>query len=144
MADFFTDLFLHGLPASSDSYASVWFWKSLLMLLACLVLVYLVTIILISFTSLYHNPDTLPLVDVDARIHFCCAWALLAIFVFVSAVIFWLWYRGEIVPEKEVWLRAKAIASHWTVLVILFVIWVAIYWNRRSSIKRLQKGIPNV
>jgi len=144
MADFCSNLFFRGLPANSDNYASMWFWNSLLMLLACLAVVYLITLLLLSFTPLYRSPETQPLIDVDSRIQLCLTWALVVVFLLLSGVVFWLWYRGELVPEGEIWARARIITAHWTVMVVLFVVWLLLYLSGRRDIKRLQKGVPKV
>jgi len=144
MADFFNNLFFRGLPAEADNYVGLWFGNSLEMLLVCLALVYLVTVLLLSRTNLYRSERTQLLVDVDSRILLCLSWVLVFVFLVLTLIVVWLWYWGELVPEKDTWMRGKAVAAHWTVMAVLLVIWGALYWGRRHALKRLQAAIPNV
>src|SRR5258708_5528266 len=97
MVDFFTNSFLRGLPSNSDSYVSLWASRSMLMLLVCFALAYLITLLLLSFTTLFRSHETEPLVDVDARIHLCFSWTLLFPILVVTLCIVWLWYHSDLV-----------------------------------------------
>jgi hypothetical protein len=89
---------------------------------------------------LYRSDRTRALVDTDLRIRFCAGWAVEFVFMVMAALLGWIWYRVLRPPGTDVMLPLWQWACHWTTLVVLFFIWLALYLGSRSACHRAQRA----
>jgi hypothetical protein len=118
-----------------------YFVATLEMLVICLVLVYLLTVVLLTL-GLYRSERTSWYVDTDTRIKLCGAWAAQIVFILLSLTLLWVWHRGRLPWVSSFREYQIPLSPHWTVLTLLFLLWLAVFLNIRGELRRAQKTVP--
>ncbi len=138
---FFKNLFLRGIQTAAENFFEVYLLNSFWMLVICLVLVYLTTLVILG-TSWYRKSDeTRDLVDTDTRVKICGAWAIWVIMLFLVGTVGWIYWKAAL-PLGSIWLYLRPLSAHWTILILLFLIWLALYLSIRGDSRGAQRTLP--
>src|SRR3972149_6898383 len=96
-------LFFQGL---GEVTVEAFFLDLIVMLLFSLILIYLITVILLS-SPFYRSEGARALVDTDERVKLCAGWAIQFVFFALLFILFWIWYRALLPTPVELsfWIR---------------------------------------
>ena len=135
---FLKNLFLTGVTVQGADFFNTYLVHSFWMLIFCLLLVYVILMTIVA-AGLYTRPESVrELVDSETRIRLCAGWSTCAVMVLLVGILAWIYYDGLLQPQPEVWLYVRPLAAHATVLILLFLVWLAVYWGVHKETKGAQ------
>jgi uncharacterized membrane protein len=135
---FLKNLFLTGITVQGADYFNAYLAHSVWMLVFCLLLVYLILMTLVA-AGLYTRPESVrELVDTETRVRLCAAWSTCTVMVLLIGILSWVYYNGLLQSQPEVWLYVRPLAAHTTVLILLFLLWLVVYWGIYKETKGAQ------
>jgi uncharacterized BrkB/YihY/UPF0761 family membrane protein len=140
--DFLKNLFFGGLTASDTDFLTAYFSNTLWMLVLCLIFAYL-TLIVLLLLGAYTKPEKVhALADAETRIMLCGTWGTYAAMVLLVGAAIWIYGRAVLPPQTDPLRYTRPLASHATVLGLLLVLWLFLYFEIRKESKIAQSYRP--
>lgn len=133
------DLFLLGIQ-TRGAFFDAYITATLIMLACCLVLIYLTVMALLA-SPLYRGDRVRPFIDSDIRIKLASAWVVWLVMVLLVGSVGWIYWKAVLPVQTDTWLYLRPLAAHLTVLLLLFVFWLAFYVSVRDDSKSAQRTL---
>jgi uncharacterized membrane protein len=135
---FLKSLFLTGITVQGADFFNAYLVHFVWMLIFCLLLVYVILMTIVA-VGLYTRPESVrEWVDTESRIRLCAGWSTCSVMLLLVGILAWIYYNGVLQPQPEVWLYVRPLAAHATVLIFLFLLWLAVYWGVYKETKGAQ------